>query len=270
MNRSEKEGNMKDYQALVFFDLDGTLLDKESQISKENHEAILELKKKNSLPIIASGRSPKEIKQIIEGTPIDSYVSLNGQFNVAENQVVSKHVFSLTLIQELMALTEEMGHSLACYTEAEYAACYSDNSMKKLYHLDNTPMPQISTDFHKTHEIYMMYLFSEQPEKDALYREAFTERLTFFRDSSYSMAVVLKGQSKKAGIYQVIESLKLSHVPTYAFGDGENDLGMFEAVQTAIAMDNASTYVKSQADFITKSHVDNGIQFGLTHFGLLD
>ncbi|EOL47739.1 Cof-type HAD-IIB family hydrolase [Enterococcus caccae] len=261
---------MKEYKALVFFDLDGTLLDKESKIPKENHEVILKLKEKNILPLIASGRSPKEIRQITKDTPINSYISLNGQFNVAENRVISKHTIPLELIEELMALTENLGHSLAFYTETEYAARYSNKTMEKLYHLDNAPMPMISTEFHKKHDIYMLYLFSEEQEKDTMYRVAFADRLTFFRDSPYSMAVVLNGQSKKAGIQQVIENLKLNHVPTYAFGDGENDLGMFDAVQTAIAMDNASEHVKSQADFITKSHVDNGVWFGLHHFGLLD
>ncbi|WP_207694607.1 hypothetical protein DOK67_0000387 [Enterococcus sp. DIV0212c] len=261
---------MKQYKALVFFDLDGTLLDTESTIPKENHQAILQLKKNNILPLIASGRSPKEIKQITSDTPIDSYVSLNGQFNVVENEVVSKHSIPLKQIQELMAFSKSLGHSLACYTEEEYAACYSNESMKKLYQLDHAPLPLISKDFHKKNDIYMGYLFSEEEEKDSLYREKFSETLTFFRDSPYSMAVVLKGQSKKVGIQQVIERLNLTHLPTFAFGDGNNDLGMFEAVQTAIAMDNASAHVKSHADFITKSHIDDGIRFGLKHFGLLD
>ncbi|MBO0472408.1 hypothetical protein IGL98_002817 [Enterococcus sp. DIV0840] len=261
---------MNNYKALVFFDLDGTLLDADSKIPIENHQAIAQLKKNDILPLIASGRSPEEIKQITKGASIDSYVSLNGQFNVVENEVVSKHAIPLKQIQELMALSESLGHSLACYTEAEYAACYSTESMEKLYQLDHAPLPQISADFHKKYEIYMIYLFSEDEGKDLVYREKFAETFTFFRDSPYSLAVVLNGQSKKAGIQEVIKTLGLAHVPTYAFGDGNNDLGMFEAVDTAIAMDNASAHVKSHADYITKSHLEDGIRFGLKHFELLD
>ncbi|MBO0439270.1 Cof-type HAD-IIB family hydrolase [Candidatus Enterococcus ikei] len=260
---------MNNYKALVFFDLDGTLLDADSKIPKENHQAILQLKKNNILPLIASGRSPKEIKQIIKGTPIDSYVSLNGQFNVVENEVTSKHAIPLKQIQELMVLSESLGHSLACYTEAEYATCYSTASMEKLYCLDHAPLPKISAEFHKEHEIYMVYLFSEDEGKDLVYREKFADTFTFFRDSPYSMAVVLKGRSKKAGIQEIIKILDLAHLPTYAFGDGNNDLGMFEAVNTAIAMDNASAHVKSHADYVTKSHLNDGIRFGLKHFELL-
>ncbi|MGM0219684.1 Cof-type HAD-IIB family hydrolase [Enterococcus sp. AZ126] len=260
---------MNNYKALVFFDLDGTLLDAESNLPKENHQAILQLRKNKILPLVASGRSPKEIKQITKGTPIDSYVSLNGQFNVVENKVISKHAIPLKYIQKLMALSKTLGHSLACYTADEYAACYSTESMEKLYKLDHAPLPQISANFYKEHEIYMLYLFSEDEETDRFYQAEFGDTFTFFRDSPYSLAVVLKGQSKKAGIQQIVEHLKLNELPTYAFGDGNNDLGMFEAVQTAIAMDNASEHVKSHADFVTKSHMDDGICFGLNYFGLL-
>ncbi|MEI5991149.1 hypothetical protein A5881_002682 [Enterococcus termitis] len=261
---------MREYKALVFFDLDGTLLGTDSKISKENHQAIMALKQNKILPLIASGRSPKEIRQITTGTAIDSYVSLNGQFNVVENQVVSKHPIPLKLIQELMAFSKVQGHSLACYTENDYATRYTNASMEKLYQLDNAPLPKISKDFHQENEIYMLYLFSEDESKDPLYITEFSDKLTFFRDSPYSLAIVLNGQSKKAGIQEVIKALDLVGLPTYAFGDGNNDLGMFEAVETAIAMDNAGDHVKSQADFITKSHMDDGIRFALKHFELID
>lgn len=261
---------MKKYKALVFFDLDGTLLDSHSKISIENRQLILALKQNSILPIIASGRSPKEIKQITEGTGIDSYVSLNGQFNVVENTIISKHIIPTKRIHEIMQFSKTLNHALACYTENKYAASYVNNSMKRLYQLDHAPLPQISSSFYKENEIYMLYLFSENPETDTLYRKKFAEIFTFFRDSPYSMAVVLNGASKKTGIQQIIEKLALNNLPTYAFGDGNNDIGMFDVVDTAIAMENASDYVKGQADFVTKSNVNGGIRFGLEQFNLIN
>lgn len=161
-------------------------------------------------------------------------MSLNGQYNVVENQVVSKHAIPIKQIKGLMALSKSLNHSLACYTEDEYATRYSTESMEKLYQLDHASLPRISVDFHEKNEIYMVYLFSEEPEKDLLYRQTFAKELTFFRDSPYSLAVVLKGQSKKTGIQQVIKRLNLNELPRYAFGDGNNDLGMFEVVQTRL------------------------------------
>ena len=48
-----------------------------------------------------------------------------------------------------------------------------------------------------------------------------------------------------------------------AFGDGENDVEMLEAVGTGIAMGNAADYVKQHARFVTESNRDDGIAMAL-------
>ena len=44
-----------------------------------------------------------------------------------------------------------------------------------------------------------------------------------------------------------------------AFGDGENDIAMLEAVGTGIAMGNAKDAVKERADLTCKSVEEDGI-----------
>ena len=55
-----------------------------------------------------------------------------------------------------------------------------------------------------------------------------------------------------------------------AFGDGENDIPMFEAVATGIAMSNASERLKVVADEITYSSDEDGIAYMLEKMGLYD
>lgn len=106
-------------------------------------------------------------------------------------------------------------------------------------------------------------VFRGRNKRSVVYKKC-SDKLTFFRNSPYSLAIALSGQSKKAGIEEVVKALALAELPTYAFDDGHNDLGMFEAVETAVAMENAGDHMKSQANFITKSYMDDGIRFGLT------
>ena len=54
-----------------------------------------------------------------------------------------------------------------------------------------------------------------------------------------------------------------------AFGDGENDVDMFSAVGTAIAMGNASRSAKEAAHYITDKVDEDGIWNALKHFGVL-
>lgn len=55
----------------------------------------------------------------------------------------------------------------------------------------------------------------------------------------------------------------LNGIPTYAFGDGINDLALFEACDYGIAMGNAREELKEKATFISTKNTENGIVNGL-------
>lgn len=62
--------------ALVFFDLDGTLLNEESLVDEDVKEALVQLKDNGAVPFIATGRSPIEIQHVLKETVIDSFITL--------------------------------------------------------------------------------------------------------------------------------------------------------------------------------------------------
>lgn len=261
---------MKKYQGVIFFDLDGTLLNKQSKISENNLKLLAQLEEKNYLTVIASGRSPIEIEEITKGTAIHSYVSLNGQYVVIEGEVFSNHQIEKQLMADVLAFAENLGHPVACYTPFDYRINFIDEATEKLYELDNAPLPEIDPNFHQNADINMLYLFSEKVKNDRLLQERFDETLTFYRDSPFSMAIVNKNRSKKAGIEELLQRLELlDETNTYAFGDGNNDISMFEVVTHAIAMGNANEQVKEAATFITHDHESDGIEFALKELNIL-
>ena len=54
-----------------------------------------------------------------------------------------------------------------------------------------------------------------------------------------------------------------------AFGDGENDLSMFEMVGTSVAMGNASDMVKAHATLVTDDVDSDGLYNACQRLGLL-
>ncbi len=70
--------------------------------------------------------------------------------------------------------------------------------------------------------------------------------------------VILKGVSKKTGIEKVIKYLGYDFKNTYAIGDGDNDIGMFESVCNSIAMGNGTVNAKHHAKYITDSVENDG------------
>lgn len=261
-------------KGIIFLDLDGTLLNKQSKISQSNHNILKELGKKGYLSVIASGRSPKEIVSLTSGTNINSYISLNGQYVVYEGRVIGDYQIPFSIATRLLEEAEKLGHPVASYTPSEYRINFLDDTTKKLYLLDNAPLPVIDKQFPFKNQINLLYLFSENLKHDCILQKIFEKELTFFRDSKYSVTIVTKGRSKQSGIldiYSILKSIPLEK--TYAFGDGNNDISMFNAVGHAIAMGNGTPAVKSAAEFVTKNHdqdgIEDGIEAALKHYRII-
>jgi len=77
------------------------------------------------------------------------------------------------------------------------------------------------------------------------------------------------GGSKAFGIQKLLENKNFLDVPTYAFGDGLNDIEMFQLVDHPIAMGNCVEPLKALAEFITDDNNNDGIAKGLNKFGLI-
>ena len=66
-----------------------------------------------------------------------------------------------------------------------------------------------------------------------------------------------------------LERLGIDASEAIAFGDGENDLSMFSAVGTSVAMGNAQETVKAAATYVTTAVDDDGIFNAAKHFDLI-
>ncbi|MBQ9031209.1 MAG: HAD family phosphatase [Parasporobacterium sp.] len=64
---------------------------------------------------------------------------------------------------------------------------------------------------------------------------------------------------KGAALRDLASSLGIGRDAILAFGDNENDLGMFRAAGTAVAMGNASDSVRQSADLVTASNEQDGV-----------
>jgi hydroxymethylpyrimidine pyrophosphatase-like HAD family hydrolase len=63
--------------------------------------------------------------------------------------------------------------------------------------------------------------------------------------------------------YQKMMNLDFEEI--FAFGDGGNDLAMFEVATTSVAMANAPLDVQQKADIITKSNDEDGFAYAVRH-----
>ena len=253
---------------IVFFDIDGTLLNSEKKLPESTKEAVHLLKKKGTYVAIATGRAPFMFSHLLRELEIDSFVSFNGQYVVFEKEMIYKNPLSMSQIEQLTLDSQANGHPMVYMNEKTMKANqshhpYIEESMGSLHF----PHPEEQADFYKNHEIYQALLFCEE-HQTALYEGSYSD-LQFIRWHPYSMDVVPTGGSKAKGIEQMIERKGFSMKDVYAFGDGLNDLEMIKAAGTGVVMGNGVSILKKEADFITKSVDSDGIYYGLKELKLI-
>ncbi len=252
--------------AICFFDLDGTLLTVDSMVATSSVKALQKLRAKNIMPIIATGRTLCEIEQVLEVTEMTSVIAMNGQYVLYDGKEVYTNPIDVDEIKALHNGAKSQNVEMAFYTEAKICGTAQNEVMEKHYRYLGEESPDVDVELYLNEPIYMLLLLLEHGD------DYFPERFPYFqfvRNTPFSNDVVPKGGSKAQGIAKLLEVMGFEDVPTYAFGDGMNDLEMFEAVDHAIAMGNAVPELKLKAEFVTADNNSDGIEKGLRLCGLL-
>ncbi|OEH92996.1 Cof-type HAD-IIB family hydrolase [Bacillus solimangrovi] len=254
---------------IVFFDIDGTLLNHNKELPDSTREALQQLQRKGIHVAIATGRGPFMFEPLREELGIDSYVSFNGQYVVFEDEVIYKKPLDFKLIQQLEVEANERNHPMvfldheAMKSNATFHP-FIEESMKSI----KFEHPTYDATYYHSREIYQALVFCEGNAEQA-YEEKYNEGLHFIRWHNYCIDVLPNGGSKSVGIQNMIERLNISNENVYAFGDGLNDIEMLSSVGTGIAMGNGKQEAKDVASIITRNVDEDGIYYGLKEVGLL-
>ncbi|WP_125707715.1 Cof-type HAD-IIB family hydrolase [Companilactobacillus zhongbaensis] len=262
---------MKKYKGIVFFDLDGTLFNDDKQVSDRNLLALDLLRENDILPVIATGRNEFEIENLIKKAKFDSFITANGSYVVFENKPIVVEEIPTKVNEELLAFASHYNEEVAFYNNKECAVS-ADSPMVDDNYKALGLEKIIDPDFYKNNQINFSFVYTPEGKNDHQdkYEEIFGSQLTFYRNNPRGLDVVLKGVSKAGGITSLIEEADLQGIPTYAFGDGNNDIPMFKKVDNPIAMINGLSVAKENAKFITKEDNNHsGIYYELRELRLI-
>lgn len=261
-------------QNLLFFDIDGTIIDETGLIPSSTVDAIRSVRQHGDVCIINTGRPFGHIDPRVKAIGFDGYICSCGQHIELDGSIVHHAGFSASASREI-AETVKRCHLNALY-EAEIGVWvdFQDPLPDILrYDLSRFASYGLKTrgsiwdpDFQ-----FDKFCVWKAPEKDlAPLKDLLRDRCTMIdrgREGFYEC--VLKDYSKATGIERVRALKKISLDRCYAFGDGPNDLPMLLAVSHAAAMGNAPDSVKKICEYVTGTLQEDGIAKGLSHFGLI-
>lgn len=253
---------------LAFFDIDGTLLNKEKEIPVSTMNAIQKLKSNGIEVLIATGRSPYHSFDIASRLGIESMVNFNGSYVTYKGDVLHKNPIDQSFVSKIKNIASDKGHCVTFFGLDTFSPSHEEHPfLTKVYTETKIPNPTFIPDFINDRDIYQLYLHCQTSE-EFLYKELFDD-LQFLRWHDYSIDLVPKNGSKAVGIEKILKHKGISPEEVIAFGDGLNDIEMLSYVGMGVAMGNCEKEVIPHANFVTKHVSDNGIEFALRHLELI-
>lgn len=274
---------MNDNYKIVFIDIDGTLVNDEKQIPKENIETIKKLKTKGIEVVLASGRPYHSIEKysniagampyiigsnggvvvnykedkLLYNANIDKPLALEILKFVKVNNLFTAITLSgnLVLESEMYSLTKENRDELIVVNSLEeYLKNTNESIIKFSIMSDNKEDLEIARE--KLINKFNITITNADtfviPNK---YRKA--------GKNPYIMDIMKEYVNKGEAIKKLCKYLNLNTQEAIIFGDGLNDIEMFELDAYKVAMKNAKDKIKEMADFVTISNNEAGVAYKL-------
>ena len=259
---------------VVFFDIDGTIVDNETQIIPESTvEAIHLLRQNGHLPVVNTGRPYGQVDPRVRAMDFAGWICACGMEVILNGEYIRRDTLSPELCNFIIEKCKENRMLIQAETEKEL---FYDGDMTY------TPAPLREADRLEKKGIrvipyqsvedrtFIKFVTHEIPESN---RAGFLEAMEPYFDPIIHRGTMIeyikKGNTKALGMELILKELHISKDQTFAIGDSENDLSMFAIAGTTICVGDGMEKLKENADYITDAVLSDGIYNGLKHFGLI-
>ena len=255
---------------IIFFDIDDTLRNsKTGFIPSTIPTAFKQLRDKGILTGIATGRGIFGVVPEIKALKPDFFVTLNGAYiEDKKGNVIYSNKIAKDKVEEYITWTKEVGIDYGLV--GSHAAKLSRRTEMISQAIDPIyPDLEVDPDFYQKEDIYQMWTFEDQGD-DLVLPERLASTLRMVRWHEHSSDVVPISGSKAAGVAKVVDQLGFKPENVMVFGDGLNDLELFDYAGISVAMGVSHDKIKEKADYITKTLEEDGIFDALEGFGMVE
>lgn len=253
---------------IIFFDIDGTLVDMQTkQISNKTTEALQRLKAKGIKLCVATGRSPISLPKF-EGVVFDAYLTFNGSYCYDQHGTIFSNPICAGDVQKIIQNAAAIGRPVSVATKDQLTANGSDADLVDYYAFAHQKLT-IAEDFDSVsrEEVYQVMLGCREADYPAILRGVDGAKIAAWWDRAVD--VIPANGGKGMGIRKILEYYHFDRDEAMAFGDGNNDIEMLEAVGTGVAMENASPRLKAIADDVCGHVAQDGVYHYCKEHGLI-
>lgn len=231
------------------FDMDGTLLNDEHEISELTLRALQELRERGANLVIATGRHFNDIRSYLQqlGGGVAAITCNGANIHNGNGELVYREGLPLLVNEALIPLAANYPVHINMYTDAEWLVTAPCEELLEAHEKDQFLYRQIDQqDMISTPALKILF-YGQNADLKALKAQILRDyslaiNLTFSDD--YYLEVMQNRISKGHSLKVLLEKLSLPVNNTMAFGDGFNDVELFRTVAHPVLMENSSAALK--------------------------
>lgn len=247
---------------LIATDLDGTLLNNESEISKYNKE-IFEYLMNNGIEIILSTGRPFEgmirYKNYLNNK--NESIVLNGSLIVDDS---GKFVYNEPLEEKtafkIMDIYKKYDVYLHVYCGNKYIASEEDFYFRR--YVQKEDLKEIFIGLHNIEKFeFSKMLFIGDREVLEKLQDEIRETVKVHTSFSHTnfLEILRDGINKGSALKWLCDKKGIKRENVIAFGDNYNDIEMIEFAGVGVVMENGEEELKKSADYIALNNNDDGV-----------
>lgn len=260
-------------RSLIFFDVDGTIVDNAFQIPDSAIQAIRAARRNGHICAINTGRPYSHIEPAVKAVGFDGYICSCGQHILMNGASVFRRSLPGEVCQTVLRLVRETGLDVVLEDEAgvwfdrtrpmrpEVRAAYEHFAARGFDVDRSVDRPDLQFD-----KFCIWVNPGTDPAPLLTYIQAYC---TVIDREGDLFEFVIKDCSKETGIRMVMDRAGIPLQNCYAIGDGANDIPMLRLVPHSIAMGNAPDEVKALVEYVTDPIHEDGICKALRHYHLI-
>lgn len=274
---------------VIVTDLDGTLLNSNSQINPKTKETLLKLQRDGYHLVLASGRPTPSVVGIAKELEMDLYdsyiLTFNGAhvMNFQSKEVIYQQPLSVESSKSILGHLESFEVvPMVCIDDTMYVEDVFAGMVEHQGVMKNIIEFESRIGNYKLCEVNNLKDFISQPLSKILitgnvdyleahleaFREPFATTNTITKSADFFVEFTDFGVDKARSLETILNKIGASMENVIAFGDGMNDLTLIQSAKIGVAMGNSSQTLKSYANYVTDSNDNDGIVLALEHFGI--
>jgi len=235
---------------LVISDLDGTLLNKEHELSTYTKTTIKKLVDKGIKFFIATGRHHVDTLEIKEKLGLkEAYLITSNGARVYdyEGKLLISHNHKSDIAEEILKLPLEEGVHLNVYSDNRWLIFQDNERINEWVEKTTFRFNKINKE-ELTYEEILKWYYLGNHELLLKVKEKLESKWGNEIECLFSLPdcleIMPKGISKAKAIEEIIEKEGIKQEETIAFGDGFNDYEMLKFVKKGLVMGNAHEKLK--------------------------